>query len=91
MKYIKIYRQSETHEVESDRLQRFLEAGWSTENPKKLSITKTASRKKLLPKVEIKAEAEVNHKIPNDDDLQDVEWDIQQLTTEENDHGNTNR
>lgn len=91
MKYTKIFRGSERHEVQTDRLDRFLDAGWTTVDPKKSTSRKSAPKKKLLPKVEIKAEAEVNHKVPTDNDLQDVEWDIQQLTTEENNDGDTNR
>jgi len=90
MKYTKIYRGSETHEVQTDRLNRFLEAGWSVAEPNKSTTSRKASKRKLLPKVEIKAEAEVNHKDPIDD-LEDVAWDIQQLTTEENKDGNTDR
>lgn len=90
MKYTKIYRGSETHEVQTDRLNRFLEAGWSVAEPKKSATPRKASKRKLLPKVEIKAEAEVNQQEPSDD-LEDVAWDIQQLTTEENNDGNTNR
>lgn len=90
-KYTKIFRGSETHEIETDRLNRFLEAGWSTQDPKTSVTLRTASKKKLLPKVEIKAEAEVNQKLPIDDEISDIEWDINQLTTEENNNGNTNR
>lgn len=90
-RYTTIFRGSERHVIESDRLQRFLEAGWTTQDPKKSTGRKSAPKKKLLPKVEIKAEAEVNQKEPSNDDLDDVAWDIQQLKEEENDDVNTNR
>ena len=87
-RYTTIWRGSERHVIESDRLDRFLEAGWTT---KKATVPKPKSKKKLLPKVEIKAQAEViNHNEPLDDDLSDIEWEINNLKEESND-GNTNR
>jgi hypothetical protein len=87
-RYTTIWRGSERHVIESDRLDRFLEAGWTT---KKATVRKPKSKKKLLPKVEIKAQAEViNHNEPLEDDLSDIEWEINNLKEESND-GNTNR
>lgn len=96
-RYTTIWRGSERHVVETDRLDRFLEAGWTT---KKETVRKPKSKKKLLPKVEIKAQAEVNHKPIDDhvcddtcdhtDDMADIEWEINNLKEESND-GNTNR
>jgi|TARA_B100001094_G_scaffold127796_1_gene123768 hypothetical protein len=90
-RYTTIYRGSERHVIESDRLDRFLEEGWTTE---KTTVKKLKSKKKLLPKVEIKAKAEVNHKTPDvidsEEDMSDIEWEINNLKEETND-GNTNR
>ena len=67
------------------------DAGWTT---KKDTVKKPKSKKKLLPKVEIKAQAEVNHNTPepihSEEDMSDIEWDINNLKEETND-GNTNR
>mgnify|MGYP003138855789 CR=1 FL=1 len=87
--YIKIYKGSEKKNIESDRLDRFLEAGWTTST----KVKKPKSKKKLLPKVEIKAQAEVNHKTPDvidSDDMSDIEWEVNNLKEETND-GNTIR
>lgn len=78
MKTTKVYMGSITKEIEIDKLQGFLDSGWTEKKQSK----KTVSKKKTLPKVEITAEAEVTTTIPNDD-LEDVEWDIQQLNKEE--------
>ena len=86
-RYTTIWRGSERHVVQTDRLDRFLEAGWQTN---KVTVKKPKSKKKLLPKVEIKAQAEVNHNEPLEDDLSDIEWEINNLKEESND-GNTNR
>lgn len=91
VQYIKVHKGSEKKNIESDRLDRFLEAGWTT---KKDTVKKPKSKKKLLPKVEIKAQAEVNHKTPDvihsEEDMSDIEWEINNLKEETND-GNTNR
>lgn len=100
-RYTTIFRGSERKVIESDRLDRFLEAGWTTKDTKKSTSKKSAPKKKLLPKVEIKAEAEVNHNKPQDDhvcddqcdhtdDMSDIEWEINNLKEENND-GDTNR
>jgi hypothetical protein len=77
MKTTKVYLGSIVKEIEIDKLQGFLDSGWTEKKQ-----PKTVSKKKTLPKVEITAEAEVTTTIPNDD-LEDVEWDIQQLNKEE--------
>lgn len=90
-RYIKVYKGSEKKNIESDRLDRFLEAGWTTNTN---TVTKPKTKKKLLPKVEIKAQAEVNHNTPDvihsEEDMSDIDWDINNLKEETND-GNTNR
>ena len=77
MKTTKVCLGSITKEIEIDKLQGFLDSGWTEKKQSK----KTVSKKKTLPKVEITAQAEVT--TTPDDDLQDVEWDIQQLNKEE--------
>jgi len=77
MKTTKVYLGSITKEIEIDKLQGFLDSGWT----EKTKAKKTVSKKKTLPKAIITAEAEIL-KTP-DDDLQDIEWDIQQLNKEE--------
>lgn len=77
MKTTKVYLGSITKEIEIDKLQGFLDSGWTEKKQSK----KTVSKKKTLPKAIITAEAEVT--TTPDDDLQDVEWDIQQLNKEE--------
>ena len=89
-RYTTIYKVTsvgtEKANCETDKLQQFLDMGWTTSTKGK----KPKSKKKLLPKVEIKAQAEVNHNEPLEDDLSDIEWEINNLKEESND-GNTNR
>jgi hypothetical protein len=77
MKTTKVYLGSITKEIEIDKLQGFLDSGWTEKTQPK----KTVSKKKTLPKAIITAEAEII--TTPDDDLQDIEWDIQQLNKEE--------
>lgn len=77
MKTTKVYMGSITREIEIDKLQGFLDSGWTEKKQPK----KTVSKKKNLPKATVTAQAEIT-KGP-DDDLQDIEWDIQQITQEE--------
>lgn len=93
-RYTKIYKVTsvgtEKANCETDKLQQFLDMGWTTST----KVQKPKSKKKLLPKVEIKAQAEVNQQTPDvidsEEDMSDIEWEINNLKEETND-GNTNR
>lgn len=75
--YIKIWKNGEWQKVESDRLQRFLDEGWSADQPKskKKSPTKGSKNK-------ISASAEVTQNIKaTEEEAKDIEPTQEELET----------
>jgi len=66
--YIKIYKGGEWQKVEADRLQRFLDEGWSTDNPTQGKKSQPKGKKE-----KISASAEVTSQPVDEEKVEDIE------------------
>jgi len=90
MKYITIHKDQESKKIEADRLQRFLDAGW-TEKTSNTSTKKTSKRKLKIAEPEVKQSTQLS----NEDLIEQIkhsEMDLEEdnWTYSEDDFKNNN-